>query len=48
MSKRFEYVPFEGFKDNGFYMSPYEIVDLLNEQDECIRQLKSEKLKEML
>ena len=38
--KRFEYVMGEGFKDDGFYISPNDVVDLLYEQHERIQELE--------
>ena len=40
MSERFEYIPFDGFTDNGEYISPYNVVNLLNEFDEENKRLK--------
>lgn len=42
--KRFNYVAFDGFEDNGEYITPYEVVKLLNEQHETIQRLEKEKL----
>lgn len=37
--KRFEYISFDGFTDNGEYITPYQVVKLLNEQHEQIQFL---------
>lgn len=41
-SKRFEYVRCDGFEDNGKYISPYEVADLLNKFYEENKQLKQQ------
>ena len=28
--KRFTYIPFDGFEDNGEFITPHQVVDLLN------------------
>ena len=38
--KRFEYICFDGFTDNGEYIMPHEVATLLNEYDEENRELK--------
>ena len=41
MSKRFKYVMFDGFMDNGEYMHPSRVVELLNnfyEENERLKQ----------
>ena len=37
-AKRFIYI--DGFEDNGEYITPYHVVELLNEQHETIQRLK--------
>ena len=29
--KRFEYISFDGFTDNGEYLTPYQVAELLND-----------------
>lgn len=38
--KRFTYIAFDGFEDNGEYITPYQVVDLLNELHEENQALK--------
>ena len=38
--KRFNYIPFDGFDDNGKELSAYEVLEILNEQHETIERLK--------
>ena len=40
MSKRFTYIMCDGFEDNGEYIMPHDVVNLLNEYDEENRELK--------
>ena len=38
--KRFKYIAFDGFEDNGEHISPHTVVTLLNEYHEENKQLK--------
>lgn len=38
--KRFNYVAFDGFEDNGKYITPYQVVELFNELADENKQLK--------
>lgn len=38
--KRFNYIPFDGFNDNGKELSAYDVLEILNEQHETIQRLK--------
>jgi hypothetical protein len=39
-AKRFEYIMFDGFTDNGEYIMPHQVAEILNEQHEQIQQYK--------
>ena len=39
--KRFEYIPLDGFEDNGEFITPHQVVNLLNEYYEENMELKS-------
>ena len=40
MSKRFTYIMCDGFEDNGEYIMPHDVANLLNEYDKENRELK--------
>lgn len=41
-AKRFDYVLGEGFTDNGWYITPHKVVELLNELHEENQELKQQ------
>lgn len=40
--ERFSYVAFDGFEDNGEYITPYQVVEIMNELYEENKKLKKE------
>ena len=41
-AKRFNYIPFDGFNDNGKELSAYEVLEILNDLHEENMMLKGE------
>ena len=41
-NKRFNYIPFDGFNDNGKELSAYDVLEILNELHDENDQLKKE------
>ena len=41
-AKRFNYIPFDGFNDNGKELSAYDVLEILNELHDENDQLKKE------
>ena len=45
--KRFTYIPFDGFEDNGEFITPYQVVKLLNElhkENDALKQVLKTKV----